>query len=55
MTRTHGGQTILYEDGAPRIFVGVAPEYRLSRCKVYAEFVDGGMRGMWMRGDTSRE
>ena len=31
--RTHGGQTFLYEDGAPQLFFGVAPGHPISRCK----------------------
>ena len=54
LLRTHGGQTFLYEDGAFRLFVGVVPEYMISRCKVYAECVEGGMWCIWNRGDTSR-
>ena len=54
LLRTHGGQTFLYENGAFRLFVGVVPEYMISRCKVYAECVEGGMWCIWDRGDTSR-
>ena len=54
MIRTHGGQTFLYENGAFQLFAGVAPEYMISRRKVYAECVDGGMWCIWNRGDSPR-
>ena len=31
MIRTHGGQTFFRDDGAPHLFVGVAPVYMISR------------------------
>ena len=52
--RSHRGQTFIYEDGAFRLFNGVVPEYMVSRCKEYAECVEGGMWCIGKRGDTSR-
>ena len=52
--RSHRGQTFLYEDGAFHLFNGVVPEYMVSRCKEYAECVEGGIWRIGKRGDTSR-
>ena len=41
--RPRRGQTFLYEDGASPLINGVAPEYLVSRCKEYAECVEGGI------------
>ena len=52
--RSHSGQTYIYEDGAFHLFNGVAPEYMISRCKEFAESVEGGILRIGKRGGTSR-
>ena len=52
--RSHRGQTYIYEDGAFHLFNGVVPEYMISRCKEFAESVEGGIWCIGKRGDTSR-
>ena len=39
--RPHPGQTYVYENGAFRLFNGVAPASLFQRCKAYADYVEG--------------
>ena len=56
--RSHDGQTYLYGDGAFFVFNGLLPESLLSRCKIFAQCVEGALwcissRGVQERGEMA--
>ena len=52
--RSHDGQPYLYAHGAFFGFNGLLPESLLSRCKIYAQCVEGALRCICSRGIQDR-
>ena len=53
--RAHAGQTYLYDNGAFQLYKGVTPESLLSRCRRYAECVEGRLWAMAKRCKSRSE
>ena len=53
--RAHAGQTYLYDNGASQLYKGVIPESVISRCRRYAECVEGFLWAMANRCKSRSE
>ena len=53
--RAHAGQTYLYDNGAFQLYKGVMPESVISRCRRYAECVEGRLWTMSKRCKSRSE